>query len=402
MTKETSIAVLGTFDSKGEEHQFLKTRIEERGCRALTINVGTKRPPFHPTDVDFFGEMKKEERDLSRDQIIEEVISRAKSLIQRLHENGEISGVISAGGGTGTYICTSIMHALPLGVPKVMVSTVASRDMSETVGVKDITMMHSVADILGINTITGRILDNAAGTVCGMVQNRWETASAKKRVALSFFGFITRAAEQVKARLEEMEYEVVPFHANGTGGMAMMALAAEGYFHGILDLATHELADAFMDGYCAGIGEKRYEPIPGRPVPRLIVPGGMDCIVLEFTRNSIPPQFQDRQIFFYDFRSAIRINADESRLLADQLSEKLNMDPENVQVLIPEKGFSEADQENAPLYDPATAQVFVGALKDGLTPSIPVQTAALHINDPLFADRAAAIMDEMIRKCETV
>ena len=401
MMKEAPVAVLGTFDSKGEEHEFLKTRIEERGCKALTINVGTKRPPSNPVDVDFYLKMVKEKKDLSRDQIIREVISRAKEIVRRLHENGEISGIISAGGGTGTYICTSIMHGLPLGVPKVMVSTVASRDMSETVGVKDITMMHSVSDILGVNTVAGRILDNAAGAICGMVKNRWETTGSKKRVALSFFGFITRAAENVKKQLEDRGYEVVPFHANGTGGMAMMALAAEGYFNGILDLATHELADAFMDGYCGGIGEKRYEPIPGHSIPRLIVPGGMDCIVLEFTRDNIPSQFSDRKIFFYDFRSAIRVNAHESRLLAGQLSEKLNLDPENVRVLIPLKGLSEADQENAPLYDPETARVFVNALRDGLVPGITVNIEDLHINDALFAERAASTMDEMIKRSKT-
>ncbi len=401
MSQNTPIAVVGTFDSKGEEHQFLKARIQERGCRAVTFNVGTKHPPSQPVDVDLYGEMQAEKSGLSRDRIIREMIQRGKELIRRLHDKGEISGIISAGGGTGTYICTSIMHGLPLGVPKLMVSTVASRDMSETVGVKDITMMHSVSDILGINTITGRILDNAAGAVCGMVQNRWKATSARKRVALSFFGFITVAAENVRAQLEGLGYEVVPFHANGTGGMAMMELAAEGYFHGILDLATHELADAFMDGYCGAIGEKRFEPVQGKTVPRLIIPGGMDCIVLEFTRDSIPPQFADRKIFFYDFRSAIRVDDHESRLLAGQLSEKLNMDPKNVQVLIPLKGFSEADQETGPLYDPATAQVFVDALKEGLTSDITVETAGLHINDPLFAQRAAAIMDGMIRGSET-
>ena len=398
MMKKAPVAVVGTFDSKGEEHEFLKTRIEERGCRALTINVGTKCPSSNPVDIDFYREMVKEKNGLSRDQIIREVISRAKQMIHHLHESGEISGIISAGGGTGTYICTSIMHGLPLGVPKLMISTVASRDMSETVGVKDITMMHSVSDILGVNTVTGRILDNAAGAICGMVNNRWETTLTKRRVALSFFGFITRAAENVKKQLEDRGYEVVPFHANGTGGMAMMELAAEGYFNGILDLATHELADAYMAGYCGGIGEKRYEPVPGRPIPRLVVPGGMDCIVLEFTRDNIPLQFRDRKIFYYDFRSAIRVNAHESRLLAGQLSEKLNMDPENVRVLIPLKGFSEADQENGPLHDPATAQVFVKAFKNGLVPGITVKTEDLHINEALFAERAASMMDEMIIK----
>lgn len=401
MTKEARIAVLGTFDSKGEEHQFLRRRIQERGCRAVTINVGTKRPPSHAVDIDLYRDISQEKSGLSRDQRIQEVISRGRSLIRRLYGKGEISGVISAGGGTGTYISTSIMHDLPLGVPKVMVSTVASRDMSITVGVKDITMMHSVSDILGINTITGRILDNAAGAVCGMVKNRWETAANKKRVALSFFGFITPAAENVRKNLETMGYEVVPFHANGTGGMAMMELAAEGYFHGIFDLATHELADKLMDGYCGAIGEERFEPVHGPEIPRLIVPGGMDCIVLEFTRDDIPPQFEDRKIFFYDFRSAIRVNADESRLLAGQLSEKLNMDPENVRVLIPLKGLSVADQEDGPLYDPATAQVFANALRKGLTPGIPVETFEGHINDPSFAERACSVMDEMIKRSGT-
>ena len=190
---------------------------------------------------------------------------------------------------------------------------------------------------------------------------------------------------------------MVAFHANGTGGMAMMKLAAEGYFHGVLDLATHELADAFMDGYCGAIGETRFEPIPGQTVPRLIIPGGMDCIVLEFTRDNIPPQFRDRKIFFYDFRSAIRVNAHESQLLAGQLSKKLNMDPKNVQVLIPLMGLSVADQEDGPLYDPATAEVFVTAFKEGLVPEITVETAALHINDPLFAEQASSIMDGMIK-----
>lgn len=396
--KETPIAVVGTFDSKGEEHLFLKSRLEERGVRALTVNVGTKQPPAHSVNIDFYAEMEAEKRGLSRDQAISEVISRAKARIRRLHEAGEISGIISAGGGTGTYICTSIMKVLPLGVPKVMVSTVASRDMADTVGTKDITLMHSVSDILGINTITSRILDNAAGAVCGMVRNRWAGTSEKKRVALSFFGFITRGAENVKMELESRGYEVVPFHANGTGGMAMMELAAEGFFRGILDFATHELADAHMDGYCGAIGEARFEPVSGKSIPRLIVPGGMDCIVLEFTRDNIPPQFRDRKIFFYDFRSAIRVNADESKLLASQLSEKLNMDPENIRVLIPLKGMSEADREEAPLYDPATADVFVKALTNGLNPGIAVETFDLHINDPLFAEHVASVMDWMIKK----
>jgi uncharacterized protein (UPF0261 family) len=167
-------------------------------------------------------------------------------------------------------------------------------------------MLHSVADLLGVNSVSGRILDKAAAGICGMVQSNWQPDHNKKRIALPFFGFITPAAEATRHALEKRGYEVIAFHANGTGGMAMEELAAQGYFDGILDLATHELADHLLDGYCGDIGPQRFEPVPGLSIPRLVVPGGLDCAVLEFTRHDIPDPYKDRKIFFYDFRSAIR------------------------------------------------------------------------------------------------
>jgi uncharacterized protein (UPF0261 family) len=289
------------------------------------------------------------------------------------------------------------MHELPLGVPKVMVSTVASRDMSRVVGTKDIVMIHSVADLLGVNSISGLILDKAAAGICGMVNSHWQPAGEKKRIALPFFGFITPGAEATRQALESLGYEVIAFHANGTGGMAMEELAEEGYFHGILDLATHELADDLLDGYCGGIGPQRFEPVPGRIIPRLIVPGGLDCAVLEFTRQNVPNQYQDRKIFYYDFRSAIRLNLDETIHLANQLAEKLNQDPANVKVLIPMKGWSGADQEGGPLYDPETNSVFIRTLKEALNPQIEIQEVDYHINDSGFAAIAANLMNAMIQ-----
>jgi len=326
------------------------------------------------------------------------MILLGQKTVQRLYEEGMISGVISAGGGTGTHLCSEIMHVLPMGIPKVIVSTVASRDMSTVVGTSDIIMFHSVTDILGVNSITGQVLDKAAAAVCAMAGSRWSANHERKRIALSFFGFITRAAENVRHALEQHGYEVVPFHANGTGGMAMMKLAEEGYFHGILDLATHELVDAMFDGYCGGIGPSRYEPIPGKKIPRLVVPGGMDCAVLEFTRDTIPEAYQDRKIFFYDFRSAIKLNKEESTILAGQLSEKLNMDVNQVHLLVPVKGFSEADREGAPLHDPQTSSVLIEKLKESLDPKISVKEVDLHINDPEFGLEAASLMDGLIQE----
>ncbi len=399
MKNDVAIAVVGTFDSKGEEHLFLRECIKKRGIRTLTINVGTKAPsPFH-ANYDLYEEIQNEGGDGAegRDKAIQGVLMRAQGLVRQLHKKGEIRGIISAGGGTGTHIGTSIMHVLPLGVPKIMISTVASRDMSRIVGTKDITMIHSVVDLLGVNSISGKILDKAAAAICGMVQSEWEPTREKKRIALTFFGFITQAAEGIKQSLEEMGYEVIPFHANGTGGMAMEELASEGYFDAILDLGTHELADDLMGGYCGGIGPQRLEPVPGRNIPRLVVPGGLDCAVLEFTRDDIPSEFKERKIFFYDFRSAIRLNTGETQFLAGQLAGKLNLDTNNTKMLIPTLGWSEADRRDGPLYDPIISDAFIQRLKQDLNPQIQIREVELHINEPSFARLAAQTMDQMVQ-----
>lgn len=399
MAQNKAVAIVGTFDSKGEEHLFLKERIEDRGIPTLTINVGTKNPSPFPVDYDLYKQVVADKgvTPPSRDKAIQAVVDQGKELIRELYRNDQICGIISAGGGTGTHIGTSIMHALPLGIPKIMVSTVASRDMKKSVGTKDITMMHSVADILGVNSIIGDILDRAAGAIFGMVQNRWKQDGERQRIALTMFGFITKAAEAIKESLEEMGYEVIAFHANGTGGMAMEELAAEGYFHGILDLATHELADDLMDGYCGGIGPERLEPISGLEIPRLVIPGGLDCAVLEFTRNNVPDKFRDRNIFYYDFRSAVRLSLEETRFIAKQLSEKLNQDTSKIKILIPTRGWSEADGEGRPLYDPAAQDEFMETLRNHLDPNVEIMEADHHINDASFAKLASETMDGMLR-----
>jgi len=403
MNQNAAIVIVGTFDSKGEEHLFLKERIELRGFRTLTIHVGTKSSSPFPADKDFYTALLKNGKGgrKGRDEAIRAVISGAQKLVREMYSEGHICGVISTGGGTGTHLGTSIMRVLPLGVPKVMISTVASRDMKDIVGTKDITMIHSVVDILGVNSILGKILDRAAGAICGMVESQWKPEQEKKRIALTMFGFITKAAEGIKQILEGMGYEVIAFHANGTGGMAMEELAGEGLFHGILDLATHELADELMDGYCGGIGPERLEPIPGLNIPRLVVPGGLDCAVLEFTRNNVPDQFKDRKIFFYDFRSAIRLNEGESIAVARQVAEKLNRKPSDYQVVIPTRGWSEADCEGGPLYDPLISDVLIRELKRCLNPQIEIQELDNHINDPSFAKAVSILMDEMIRSQAT-
>lgn len=399
MEREAAIAVVGTFDSKGQEHLFIKKCIERRQIPTMTIHVGTKAPSPFSADFDLYKEVIQAEGRASwdRDEAIHAVLSKAQILVRELYRRNRICGIISAGGGTGTHIGTGIMRALPMGVPKVMVSTVASRDMKDVVGTKDITMMHSVVDLLGVNTISGGVLFRAAGAVCGMVMSRWRPKRPKKRIALTMFGFITEGAENVKKVLEKMGYEVIAFHANGTGGTAMEQLAAEGYFDGILDLATHELADELMQGYCKGMGPERLEPIPRNRLPRLVVPGGLDCAVLEFTRDNVPKEFSDRKVFFYDFRSAVRLSREETELLAGQLAKKLNKDPSGIKVLIPKGGWSEADKEGGPLHDPEMRDFFIQKFREKLSEKIEIREAEPHINDPGFAQLASDVMDEMLK-----
>ncbi len=391
MEQEGVVVVLGTFDSKGEEHLFLKEGIEARGLKALTINVGTLGPARFPADIDL-----RPPAGADRDQAIAQVIQRAREELLGLHGQGRVLGVISAGGGSGTHLATSVMKVLPLGVPKVMVSTVAAHDMAPVVGTKDITMIHSVGDLLGVNSLSGLILDQAAGAVCGMARSRWRPAEKKRRVALTMFGFITKAAEQVKEHLEEMGLEVIAFHANGIGGLAMEELAGQGMFDAILDLATHELADSLCDGYCKLIGPGRLEPSGGRSLPRLVVPGGLDCAVLEFTRDSVPAPYRGRKIFFYDFRSAVRLSREETQSLARDLADRLNRASGPVKVLIPQGGWSEADGPGAPLHDPQLSAEFVRLLEQGLEERVEVRELPLHINHPDFAAAAARLMGEML------
>jgi uncharacterized protein (UPF0261 family) len=390
-----SVAIVGTLDSKGEEHLFLKELIESKGYSTITIDVGTTGLPKFPPDLSVCKSM--DFKDMERSRMVEAIIGKARELILDLYHQGKIGAMISVGGGTGTFVGTSIMKILPVGVPKFMVSTVASRDMSQTIGTKDITMMHSVVDMLGLNSISRLILARAAGAVCGMMSANSGAETGLPRVAVSLFGFVTQAAENIKSILERKHFEVIPFHANGTGGMAMEEMTEESYFDGVLDLATHELVDAMFGGYCGGIGPKRLVTPKGIDTPRLVIPGGLDSAVLEFDRSSIPERYKDRRIFFYDFRSAIRLTVEESTSLAHTLAEKLNQSDNPIKILIPLKGWSEADREGGVLYDPESSHAFSDTLERSLKSDVEVLKVDYHINDKEFAQEATDIMIDMIR-----
>lgn len=400
-----NVLIIGTLDTKGDEVGYLKQQIKARGHGTIIMDVGILGEPSLPADVtrqevaaaggSSLGEVLAAG---DRRQAVQVMTEGAIHIAQELHRAGRISGVIAVGGGTGTHIGTGVMRALPLGLPKLMVSTVASRDMSQEIGTHDITMMHSVVDMLGLNAVSRKILANAAGAIVGMAETKVGLTPTRPLVGLTVFGFCTEGAMHIKRLLEARGYEMVAFHANGTGGMALEDLVEEGLISGVIDLATHEFADQLYGGYCGGIGPGRLEAAGRRGIPQVVVPGGLDCIVLEFdSPETVPPQFRDRKIFWYDFRSGVRTNADEMRILAQTISDKLNRARGPVKMVIPLRGWSEADGEGAPLYEPETNAVFVEEMKRRLDPRVEIVEVDAHINEPRFAEAVVEVFDRLMQ-----
>lgn len=403
-----TVVILGTLDTKGEEVGYLKDLIEKSGCATAVVDVGTLHPPAVPADI------SREQVAAAGGSSIEELLQRgdrrpavetmmegAASIVGDLLSEGNLSGIVSVGGGTGTHIGTGVMRTLPLGIPKLMVSTVASRDMSRLIGTKDITIMHSVTDILGLNPITRKILSNAAAAIVGMARSAGAIRSERPIVGLTSFGFITEGAMRVKRNLEDFGYEVAPFHANGTGGMALEDLVDQGLINGVLDFALHEFADEMYGGYCGDIGPERLESAGRMGIPQVVVPGGLDCIVLEFNSpETIPEAVRGRKVFWYDFRSGVRTDVNDAVRLAEKISGKLNRAKGPTAFMVPRVGWSEADVPGGPLYEPAVNEVFVKELKSRLNSHVEMVEIDAHINDEEFAAAVSSRLDRMMSKSD--
>lgn len=390
---QPTVVIAGTLDTKGQEIGYVKQLIEDTGCFTLILDVGILRPPEIPSDISreqvasaggvhLRELLKRGDRRLA----VQTMTQGAAKIVKDLHRQGLVSGILALGGGTGTHIGTGIMRSLPLGMPKVMLSTVASRDMRDLIGTKDITMMHSVMDILGLNPLSKKILANAAAAVAGMVGSPVRINRERPVIGLTSFGFITEGAMLVKKMLEDKGYDVAPFHANGTGGMAMEDLIDQGLIQGVLDFALHEFSDELYNGYCSGIGPDRMETAGRLGIPQVVVPGGLDCIVLEFdSPDTMPERFRGRKVFWYDFRSGVRTTTEDLVRLGRTVAGKLNRAAGPTTVVIPTKGWSEADAVGEPLYEPETNQVFVSELKALLGSHIKMVQTDFHINDTEFA-----------------
>lgn len=388
---ERTIAIVGTLDTKGKALEYLKQQIETQGCKTLVVDVGVfAQSVLHPDisreEVALKGGSSVSQVLASRDRkfAIETMMKGGAEILADLYTLDKFSGIVSIAGGTGTHIATGIMRALPVGVPKLMVSTVASRDVSGIIGSKDITMMNAIADIVGLNFMTRKLLEDAAGAITGMVCNSLELNTPKPVIGLTSYGPLNDCSFEATELLEKLGYEVIPFHAVGTGSMAMEDLVDQGIVQGVLDLALHEFADELYGGYCKYIGPNRLETAGRKGVPHVILPGGLDMIAFEcVSLAGFPPELRDRKFLSHDFRSFVRTSSEDMHRLAEIIAEKLKRAQHPPTVILPLKGWSKADCPGGPFYDPAVNQVFSTRFKERLDgTSVRILEVDKNINDP--------------------
>jgi uncharacterized protein (UPF0261 family) len=394
-----TIAVLGTFDTKGAEHGFLAETIRARGHETLLIHVGSLGATTITPDIGAEEVAASSGEDwrkiLARQDRGESValMSRAAAkYVAGLCEDGRIQGIISLGGGGGTAIGTAAMRALPIGFPKVMVSTLASGNTAPYLGTKDIVMVPAIVDVAGINRISRAIFENAAGAICGMVeaaeQRRRRPAADKPLVVASMFGNTTDCVNEAKRIVEEAGYEVLVFHATGAGGRAMESLIESGMVAGVLDVTTTEWADELVGGIL-GAGPTRLDAAARGGVPAIVVPGCLDMVNFG-EPQTVPDTFLGRTFYHHNPQvTLMRTNAEECAELGRIIAEKVNQSKGPVTVLLPLKAISVISAAGKAFHSPAADNALFGSLKKHLRSDLPVIEQDVEINDPVFA-RACA------------
>ena len=396
-----TIAVLGTLDTKGAEVRWLGELIEARGHRALVIDVGIAHQPTVAADVpreEVAAAAGETIPNLivagSRDRSIESMGTGAGRVVRSLYEAGRLDGAIGVGGAQGTWLVSRAMQELPFGVPKLVVSTIASGNIRPWARHKDIAVLFSVADILGgPNTVSKAVLANAAGAIAGMVEAGGGAVARGKRTAvgLTAFGTTNTAVITAVGLLQEMGCEPIAFHASGACGTAMEDLIDQGVIDAVLDFTTHELVgELFPQDIYAAVKPGRLAAAGRRGIPQVIAPGGLNHTVFG-PADTIPAAFRQRQVYAHNPAiTAVKLTPDELRQVARLVAERLNAAQGPVAVLIPLLGWSDVDKEGAALPNPEGNRAFVAELKLRLAARITLRELPLHMNDPAFAREAVA------------
>jgi uncharacterized protein (UPF0261 family) len=390
-----TIAVLGTMDTKGEEHAFVANLIKQRGHQVLVIDTGTLDAPKLSPDITRQEVAAAAGADLNalvakkdRGEAVAAMSRGAPSVLAKLVAEQRIDGVISLGGGGGTAISTAAMRALPIGFPKVMVSTLASGNTAPYVGVKDIVMFPAVVDVAGINRISRQILTRAAGAICGMVESVPTPSDDKPIIVASMFGNTTDCVQAAKKIIEAAGYEVLVFHATGTGGRAMESLIESGMVAGVLDITTTEWADELVGGIL-GAGPTRCEAAARHGVPAIVTPGCLDMVNFG-APETVPSKFADRTFYAHNPQvTLMRTSPEECAELGRILAEKINVSTAPVTVLLPLKAISVISAPGQKFHDPIADRILFTALKAFLRNDIEVVELDCAINAPEFA-RACA------------
>ena len=400
-----TIALIGTFDTKGEEFSFVRDQIEKAGLRTILIDVGVLgsaafEVDFSQTEVAAAANEDLASLRLNRDRgrSVTAMALGATVILRRLFDQQSIHGVASLGGSAGTAIATAAMRALPFGFPKLMVSTVASGNISPYVGTKDICMMPSVVDIAGLNHVSRRILGNAAAAICGMVvSDSISAANEKLAIAATMFGVTTPCVTAARRILEEKGYEVLVFHATGVGGRAMEQLIEDGAFRAVLDLTTTELADELVGGVMSA-GPHRLEAAGRKAMPQVVCPGAIDMVNFG-PAESVPAQFRNRNLHMHNPSvTLMRTTPEECAELGRITALKLNRANGPVTILIPLQGVSAIDKLGGPFYSQAALNAYRSSLKEHLSPTIRLIELDAHINDDNFALVAAERLMESLRE----
>ena len=416
-TGRPAVALVGTLDTKGVEYAWIAERLGDLGADVVVVDAGTRQPHGYPAAVEYSNHevAAAAGTDLEtllaaedRGAAVSTMGEGAAAVVGRLHASGRIGAVLALGGSGGSAIAARVFRDLPIGTPKLLVSTMASGDVSPYVGANDVTLMYSVVDIAGINQISRAVLGNAAAAVAGMAaaaKTRGLASSAERTdrplIGASMFGVTTPAVDAARERLDELGYEVLVFHATGSGGQALESLARSGMLAGVLDLTTTELADDLVGGVLTA-GPDRLTAAGAAGVPQLVSLGALDMVNFG-PRATVPERFADRDFFVHNATvTLMRTTVDENRELGARIGRKLAAATAPTALLIPRGGVSALDADGLPFHDPEADAALVEAVLTGLDGSaVTVVDRPEHLNDPAFARLAADTLHALIEDSST-
>lgn len=399
-----TIAIVGTLDTKEAEIGYVKELIEKRGHKTLVIDGGILGQPSFQPDIshedvaEAAGTTLKEVIAFGHEgRAIATMAEGAAKIVQRLHSEGRLNGIVALGGTMGTSLGLAAMRDLPVGVPKLMVSTIAFTPFvtMDVVG-KDQMMLQPAADIWGLNVITKSALEFAAGAITGMVEMHRDLVREKQLIGVTTRG-ICKYLNWIKPLLEQRGYEVAVFHAVGLGGRTFESLIMRGLFSAVLDLTTAEVIEELCGGVCSA-GADRLEAAGKMGIPQIVAPGCMEYWDLTGAAETLPPQFKNRNIHQHNpLVLCVKATVEEMITAAKTMADKLNKAEGPVMIVIPLKGWDELDKLGGPFYDPEGREAFIKALKSNIKPDIKILELDVHINDRKFAEAIMSIFDEVMK-----